>query len=225
MAAVALVVIAKEPRPGHSKTRLCPPFSPEEAAGLAQAALRDTLVAVAATPARRHLLALDGEPGHWLPPGFEVVEQQGRGLGERLGNALVAADGAALVVGMDTPQLTPAFLHRAASRLSAPGVDAVLGPALDGGYWVIGLRRPDRSVFEGVPMSTARTCAMQLRRLRELGLSTAGLPILRDVDTAADALAVAGACPRSAFSHMLGSLAAGRDQAQATRPTASAPWP
>jgi rSAM/selenodomain-associated transferase 1 len=196
---VALVVIAKSPEPGRSKTRLCPPCTPEQAALLAEAALRDTLVAVAAAPARRRIVALDGEPGPWLPRGFEVVEQRGDGLGERLGYALAEAGGPALVVGMDTPQLTPALLAHAARALRRPGTDAVLGPALDGGYWTIGLRDPDPSVFEGVPMSSDRTCEAQRRRLAELGLRVATLPQMRDVDTIDDAHAVARACPGSAF--------------------------
>lgn len=199
MSEVALVVIAKAPAPGRSKTRLCPPCAPEQAAALAEAALRDTLAAVAATPARRRILALDGEPDGWLPPGFELHAQRGTGLGDRLGHALAGADGPALVVGMDTPQLSPALLRHAAGRLTDPGVDAVLGPALDGGYWTIGLRRPDPAAFDGVPMSSPGTCAAQRRRLNQLGLRTAGLPRLRDVDTIADAALVAGEDPDTRF--------------------------
>lgn len=199
MSQVALVVIAKSPEPGRSKTRLCPPFTPEQAAILAEAALRDTLAAVAAAPARRRVLALDGKPGPWLPRGFAVVEQRGDGLGERLGHALEEAGGPGLVVGMDTPQLSPALLARAARALRRPRADAVLGPALDGGYWTIGLREPDPAVFEGVPMSSDRTCEAQRRRLAELGLRVAALPRMRDVDTIDDAHAVARACPGSAF--------------------------
>jgi rSAM/selenodomain-associated transferase 1 len=203
MAEVALVIIAKTPAPGRSKTRLCPPCTPNQAAALAAAALRDTIAAVAATPARRRMLALDGEPVGWLPPGFELHAQRGAGLGERLGDALAAAGGPALVVGMDTPQLSPALLSHAARRLVAPGVDAVLGPALDGGYWTIGLRRPDRAAFVGVPMSKRSTCTAQRLRLAELGLVTTGLPALRDVDTIDDAVAVAREHPDTNFAAAL----------------------
>lgn len=200
---VGLVVIAKAPAPGRSKTRLCPPCTAGEAATLAEAALRDTLAAVAACPARRRLLALDGEPGSWLPPGFELLEQSGDGLGERLAHALAAAGGPALVVGMDTPQLSPGLLAGAAAALAAEGVDAVLGPALDGGYWTIGLKRPDPAVFRGVPMSDAQTCRVQARRLSELGLGWTQLGPLRDVDTFADARAVAMLAPDTAFGSAL----------------------
>jgi uncharacterized protein len=199
---VALVVIAKAPRPGRSKTRLCPPCTPVEAAALAAAALADTLAAVEGAPARRRLLALDGElPG--VPAGFEVVPQRGNGLGERLGNALAAAGGPALVVGMDTPQLTSRDIETAAERLSRGDAGAVLGPALDGGYWTIGLREPDSTAFDGVPMSSHRTCDEQRRRLGELDVRVATLWPMRDVDTIEDARAVARECPESAFAAAL----------------------
>src|SRR5262249_31919364 len=82
-----LLVIAKEPRPGQVKTRLTPPFTPREAASLAEASLADTLETVARTPARRRVLVLQGEPGPWLPPGFDVVRQCPGGLDERLAAA------------------------------------------------------------------------------------------------------------------------------------------
>jgi uncharacterized protein len=204
---VALVVIAKAPEPGRSKTRLCPPCTPEQAAALAEAALRDTLAAVSAAPARRRIVALDGEPGSWLPPGFELVAQRDGGLGPRLGHALEAAGGPALVVGMDTPQVTARLLALAGRTLARPDTDAVLGPALDGGYWTIGLSRPDPAAFEGVPMSRADTCREQSRRLRELGLRTAALPALRDVDEIEDARAVASRWPATRFAHAFARLA------------------
>jgi uncharacterized protein len=210
MAQVAIVVIAKAPAPGRSKTRLCPPCTPEQAAELAAAALRDTLAAVGAAPARRRIVALDGDPDGWLPPGFELHPQRGAGLGERLGDALVAAGGPALVVGMDTPQLSPALLRLAAGLLGEPGVDAVLGPAFDGGYWTIGLRRPDPAVFDGVPMSSEHTGAAQRSRLAELGLRTAELPALRDVDTIADAITVARDHPDTGFATAFRSLTLAR---------------
>ncbi|HYN50065.1 MAG TPA: TIGR04282 family arsenosugar biosynthesis glycosyltransferase [Thermoleophilaceae bacterium] len=206
MSSVALVVIAKAPAPGRSKTRLCPPCTPAQAAALAEAALSDTLAAVAACPARRRVLALDGEPGSWLPSGFELVEQRGNGLGERLAHALAAAGGPALVVGMDTPQLTPGLLQHAAAALGSDNVDAVLGPALDGGYWTIGLKRPDAEVFSGIPMSDADTCRAQCGRLDELGLRWKELMPLNDVDTFADARLVARIDQRTRFAATLQAL-------------------
>jgi rSAM/selenodomain-associated transferase 1 len=203
VSAVALVVIAKAPVAGRSKTRLCPPCTPVQAAALAEAALRDTLAAVAAAPARRRLVALDGSPDGWLREGLEVVPQLGGGLGARLAAALETAGGPALVVGMDTPQLSAADLAAAAAPLEGGQADAVLGPALDGGYWTIGLRSPDARAFARVPMSSECTCAVQRRRLAELGLKVAMLHDLSDVDTIADARAVAAAAPHTAFASEL----------------------
>jgi rSAM/selenodomain-associated transferase 1 len=196
---VALVVLAKAPAPGRSKTRLCPPLSFEAAAAVAEGALADTLQAVVRTPARRWVLALDGAPGPWLPRQIEVVRQRGRGLDERLAAAMVDAGSPAVLIGMDTPQVTPAMLAEAMALLAQDGVDGVLGPAADGGFWAVGLRRSHPWAFPGIPMSTARTGAAQRARLEMLGLRVEGLPGLRDVDTMDDALAVAGQVPGSRF--------------------------
>ena len=192
-----LIVIAKAPWPGRSKTRLCPPCTPAEAAALAQAALEDTLDAVAAAPASRRVVVLEGEPGPWLPSGFDVLPQRGRGLDERLAAAFEDTGGPAFLVAMDTPQVTPAQLGHALSALEE--TDSVLGPTHDGGYWGIGFRRPCRTALEGVPMSNAATYASQARRLSEHGLSTTRLEALTDVDTMEDARLVARAAPRTRF--------------------------
>ena len=203
MSGATLIVIAKAPLPGRSKTRLCPPCTPGQAAALAEAALADTLAAVLATPAARHLLALEGRPGPWLPQGFDVVDQRGEGLEERLAAAFEDGDGPAFLVAMDTPQLTPHLLREALEALTAPGVDAVLGPTHDGGYWGIGLGRPDPAVFAGVPMSSSATYAVQVERLRELGLRAGGLPALVDVDTIREARQVAAEAPGTRFAAAL----------------------
>jgi rSAM/selenodomain-associated transferase 1 len=217
----ALIVIAKAPVAGGSKTRLCPPCTPAEAAQLAEAALRDTLAAVAAAPAARRIVALQGEAGEWLPRGFEVVAQRGEGLAARLASAFEDAGGPALLVAMDTPQLTAALLGGALAQMGREGVDAALGETTDGGYWGIGLRRPERAAFEGVPMSTRSTHAAQLARLRSLGLRVAALEPLRDVDTIADARAVAAAAPGSRFAAALAALAHATDRQQPMPETAA----
>jgi uncharacterized protein len=202
-----LLVLAKAPVPGRVKTRLCPPCTPDEAAGLAAAALADTLAAAARSRrATRRVLVLDGPGGPWIPAGFEVVSQAGGGLAERLAAAFAGAGGPAFLVGMDTPQVTPALLDAGLAALER--ADAALGPALDGGYWGIGLRRPQPGAFEAVPMSTPATGSRQRARLAQLGLRTALLPPLRDVDTIADAELVAGQAPTSRFARALWGLAA-----------------
>ncbi|MBX9392120.1 DUF2064 domain-containing protein [Streptomyces sp. TRM72054] len=198
-----LLVIAKEPRPGRVKTRLTPPFTPAEAAALAEAALVDTLRTVAATPARRRVLVLEGRPGPWLPPGFDVVPQSAGGLDERLAAAFAGCAGPALLIGMDTPQVTPELL-----TVDFAGCDAYLGPAEDGGFWALGLAEPAPELLRGVPMSTPVTGAVQRDRLVAAGLRVRDLPRLRDVDTAADADAVAGLAPHGRFAAELARLRA-----------------
>jgi glycosyltransferase A (GT-A) superfamily protein (DUF2064 family) len=186
--------MAKQPVPGRVKTRLVPPCTHEQAAALAEAALIDTLHTVLKTPARRRVLVLDGSPGPWLPSGFDVVPQCGGPLDERLAAAFAAVRGPALLIGMDTPQVTPDLL-----TVDLQAADAVFGPAADGGFWALGLRAPDPALLRGVPMSTPDTGAVQLGRLLTAGLRTASLPRLRDVDTAADAVAVARQAPLGRF--------------------------
>ena len=201
--ATTLLVIAKEPVPGRVKTRLVPPCTYEQAAALAEAALADTLHTAAMLPARRRILVLDGQPGPWLPPGFEIVPQCGGPLDERLAGAFAAARGPALLIGMDTPQVTPDLL-----TVDWEPADAYFGPADDGGFWALGLRVPDPALLRGVPMSTPSTGAVQRARLLAAGLRVADLPQLRDVDTAADAVAVARQAPGSRFAARARQLAA-----------------
>jgi rSAM/selenodomain-associated transferase 1 len=198
---VSLIVIAKEPLPGKAKTRLIPDLGPEGAAAVAEACLADTLWAVAEAPARRRVLVLDGEPGPWLPDaGFEVIPQREGGLAERLTGAFADSGASpAVLVGMDTPQITAGLLADAEAALTEDGVDAVLGPASDGGYWAIGLRDVGAGTFAGVPMSAGDTGERQRERLRELGLRWTELEQLRDIDTVEDARAVAAIAPWTRF--------------------------
>src|SRR5918995_5977921 len=172
-----VLVMAKAPQPGRVKTRLCPPCSPGQAAQVAEAALATTLAAVAASRAARRIVAVAGPPGPWLPPGFDVVAQRGAGLAERLANAWTDVGEEGVQIGMDTAQVTAADLDAALESLAAPGTDAVLGPAQDGGWWLLGLR---------------------------VGL----LDRRRDVDTWADATAVAATIPGTPFADVVRQVAA-----------------
>lgn len=200
-----IVVMAKTPMPGQVKTRLCPPFTPVQAAELARAALLDTLDAVLAAPATRRVLALEGAPHSWVPAGFEVLPQRGTGLDDRIANAIAPIATPVLVIGMDTPQVTPRHL-----TVSWGEHDAWFGPAADGGFWALGLRHPDPALVRGVPMSRTDTGAVQLARLHTAGLRVGALATLRDVDTAEDAAVVAAAAPQSRFAARHGELVATR---------------
>ena len=205
-----VLVMAKTPEAGKVKTRLCPPCTPVEAAAIAEAALADTLDAVAACQADRKVVALAGRPGPWLPTGVEVIPQRGGQFDERLAHAWddlrCTSGGWGLQIGMDTPQITAALLDeqldsltrapRAGRVRGRPG--AVLGPAADGGWWVIGLPGSDpRLVFVGVPMSTSHTGRAQAQRLRSLGFDVVLVPELRDIDNADDLRSVTADIPDS----------------------------
>ena len=226
--AAQVVVIAKAPVPGRVKTRLTPPYTPHEAARLAEAALTDTLEAAARAPFARHVLALAGASAAlrgprpagspragWLPPGFEVTGQRGGGLDERIAAALDEAYAQLAVpvvlIGMDTPQVTPGLLESVARPLARGEADAVFGPARDGGFWLLGLRRPDPGLILGVPMSQTHTGRGQLSRLLRASLRVRLAPELIDVDTAADAHEVAREAPDSRFAATLLAMGDKRD--------------
>ena len=192
-----LMVVAKEPVAGRVKTRLCPPLTPERAAEVAAAALCDTLESAGATGADDKVLVLDGSPGPWLPAGWRVLPQRGGTFAERLSAAWVDCGGPALQIGMDTPQVTTPLLEASMSETEQHG--CVIGPATDGGWWALGLRRAERSAFDGVPMSDTSTLRHQIAQLRSLGLDPMMLPALTDVDTWGDAVAVAALAPAGRF--------------------------
>jgi glycosyltransferase A (GT-A) superfamily protein (DUF2064 family)/SAM-dependent methyltransferase len=195
-----VVVLAKEPVPGRVKTRLHTAFTPGEAAQLAAAAIEDTIAAVRSCSASRRILAWDGDPAVCQEE-FEVVDQPPGTLNVRLEAAFAAAlaqptDAPALLIGMDTPQVTAQLLD-----IDWEGADAVLGLSDDGGFWAIGLRhRHPARLFDGIPMSTPRTGSAQLARLLDSGLSIKLLPPLRDVDRPEDAELVAWQFPQLVFS-------------------------
>lgn len=199
-----LLVVAKAPVPGHAKTRLAPTFGPVGAARLAGAALLDTLDVARAVDADADVVvALAGDVGASVDPAAltaalarcRVLPQRGGSLGERLAHAHVdaARRRPCLQVGMDTPHMSVAVLGDALERLSAearPG--ALLGPALDGGWWALGVAHGgDAACLRGVVMSTDRTCADTASALRRAGTAVRPLPAVRDVDTVQDVRAVA----------------------------------
>ncbi len=201
-----VLVMAKAPVAGRVKTRLTPPFTPDEAAEVAQASLEDTLDSVSGCGATNRIVALDGEPGSWLPDGFDVVAQRGATFNERLEHAWAYAGGPGIQIGMDTPQVSAALLDASARQLLDGPDGAVLGLADDGGWWAIGLRRLVRGVFDDVPMSEPDTGQRQLARLKTLGLSVGLLASLRDIDVATDLAAVVETNPHLRVAH----TAAGR---------------
>jgi glycosyltransferase A (GT-A) superfamily protein (DUF2064 family) len=215
---VTVLVVAKAPVAGLAKTRLTPPATPRQAARIAVASLLDTLDAAGGS---RVVVAMTGRLAHAerateLRRALRrttVLRQRGDRFAHRLANAhadtaRVCRGSAVLQVGMDTPQLTPGLIADAARRLST--VDAVLGPAEDGGWWALGLHDPRAAeVLRGVPMSRADTGERTLHALRRAGLRVGLLPELSDVDTMLDALRVATICPGGRFAAAVSDVTSG----------------
>jgi hypothetical protein len=189
-----VAVVAKAPRAGDVKTRLCPPLTPGDAADLHAAFLADTADLVTGLAGVRGAFVFtpaEDEPYFArLAPAFVRVLQQGPDLGARLQHAFAAlfATGARVVVavGADTPTLPAALITDAVSRLADDRADVVLGPTDDGGYYLVGLRRPAPALFDGIAWSTPAVLGETLQRAETAGLRVALLPPWFDVDTPVD---------------------------------------
>jgi rSAM/selenodomain-associated transferase 1 len=190
-----LVVFVKHPRLGQVKIRLAAEIGKRRALEVYRKLVMKTLVAVG--PLRRAGIEIRifGSPSNrliqlrrWLGPQYGYFPQRGRDLGERLRRASTEAfhTGATRVVmiGSDCPGLTPALLRQAFRALDRRQV--VLGPAQDGGYYLIGLARPCPGLFETIPWSTEGVWEATLRRIQDHRFSWQALKRLRDVDHAAD---------------------------------------
>jgi len=185
-----VLVVAKAPGGGRSKTRLVPPLSAAEAAALHEALLLDTVDACLRETADVRILyadPADREPLRALLPGIALVCQEGRGLADalRLGIARNVVDGPVAIVSSDIPGLPEGALASAFAAL-ADGADVVLGPAVDGGYWLIAMREADERPFVGIPWSTPAACAVTRRTCEDAGLRVVELPLWRDLDTLVD---------------------------------------
>jgi glycosyltransferase A (GT-A) superfamily protein (DUF2064 family) len=201
----AIGVMAKAPQAGRSKTRLCPPLTLTQAAEMSAGFLRDTTenMTVAARNAPiapyaayaplgtesllrtclaegTELLLADGSPP--MPDG---VSGFGRCLLHAVQGMLAAGHTAACVLSSDSPTIPTAFLVRAATLLLEPGDRAVLGPADDGGYYVLGLKAPHAALFRDIAWSTDSVAETTRMRAREIGLDLVELPAWYDVDDAA----------------------------------------
>jgi rSAM/selenodomain-associated transferase 1 len=200
-----ILLFARHPVAGRVKTRLSPALPPALAAALYNALLADTLAAVAAAgAARRELWWADEASADALtvavPPDFAQRQQGAGDLGARLSQASAAAltepDARVALIGSDAPALTAAHLDAAFTALDAH--DVVLGPATDGGYWLIALRRPAPELFADMAWSTPQVLQATRTRAERAGLSVATLDTLGDLDTPAD------------FARLLGRVAARR---------------
>ena len=208
-----VLVVAKAPASGRSKTRLVPPLTGEQAAALHEAMLLDTLDACRAVVEDVRILYAspdDVRDLERIAPTIPLVRQEGRGLAQALERGIAAhvADGPCAIVSSDVPGL-PAGAPASAFTALADSADVVLGPAIDGGYWLIAMREPHPDPFREIPWSTPAVAAVTRARCAEAGLRVAELEPWRDVDTLVDLAALASggslpAAPRT--SALVGSL-------------------
>jgi rSAM/selenodomain-associated transferase 1 len=184
-----LLVIAKRPAPGQTKTRLSPPLLPEQAADLYKCFLRDTLAVARAVTGVTRLVhyAPDAAAGYFarLAPDFGLRPQVGESLGPRLDQVLTRclSEGyaRAVIMDSDSPTLPAAYIAQAFSALDE--ADVVLGPCEDGGYYLIGVKRPQPRLLREVAMSTAHVLSDTMTLAERMGLRVALLPAWYDVDT------------------------------------------
>ncbi|HJT22082.1 MAG TPA: TIGR04282 family arsenosugar biosynthesis glycosyltransferase [Nitrospira sp.] len=195
----ALVIFAKAPISGQVKTRLCPPLSPDEAATLHGSLVLDALertkraVMALKLPLDRHLACAPSSTLAFFKimearQDVSLIDQSGDDLGERMHRAFEAmferGYKRVLIVGTDVPALPLDYYAQALALLDQH--DVVFGPALDGGYYLVGLTRPAAGLFNDIPWSTDRVLSLSRERADDLGFKTALLPEWRDVDTIDD---------------------------------------
>lgn len=191
----AVAVMAKVPGTAVVKSRLHTVLSPEQASALYRCFLLDRLEGLRTIGDVDHVVAFTppecgDEIAALVPAGYRCVPQRGRDLGERLAGVLATllAEGhaGAIAIDSDSPTLPMAYVATAAEILGHAAADVVIGPAEDGGYYLIGLRAPQPRLFDHVPWSTSGVLPTTLARVKELGLRSHLLPPWFDIDTEAD---------------------------------------
>jgi uncharacterized protein len=190
----AVAVMAKASIPGRAKTRLVPPVTVEDAAALNTSFLRDVADSLISASALANItgflaFAPAGSAAFFraiVPEHVGLLETVAPNFGNCLWHAattlLAAGHDAVCLLNSDSPTLPTAYLVTAATVLAAPGDRIVLGPSTDGGYYLLGLKRPHRRLFEDIDWSTEKVSAQTLARAREIGLAVHQLPSWYDVD-------------------------------------------
>ena len=191
----ALAVVTKAPRAGQVKTRLVPPLTHPEAADLNACFLRDTAAAIRAACRGNAVgvgvytpIGCEPEYVGILPVEFQLIPQRGDGFGERLAFAvddlLRCGFSSVCLIDSDSPTVSSADYERAVKVLAEPGDRIVLGPSDDGGYYLIGLKKPHREMFEGIDWSTERVFDQTRQHAEDSNLEVALLPASYDIDDA-----------------------------------------
>jgi rSAM/selenodomain-associated transferase 1 len=188
-----LIVVAKKPKPGFTKTRLCPPLTAEIAAEFYRCLMLDTLAMVTQIDGVDHTVAYTPPDAfayfrNLVPQSFRLVPQAGADLGERLTNALAhhfdLGYRRVVIMNSDGPTLPPSHVEEAFSALDH--ADITLGMGHDGGYYLIGMKQLQEALFQGIAWSTNNVIPQTIAVCRRLGLTVHKLPVWYDVDVAAD---------------------------------------
>ena len=190
-AGVAFAIMCKAPQAGASKTRLCPPLTADEAAELSRCFITDVAAVIAGLPiaAGRVLVFTPAGAGpelRSLAPGFQLMAQRGDNLASRLMAATEDLFDAGYqhvyLLNSDSPTLPGSILGQAVAALSQPGDRVVLGPAIDGGYYLIGLKRAHAGLFHNIAWSTGQVLGQTMAAAAQLRLPVMLLPLWYDVD-------------------------------------------
>jgi rSAM/selenodomain-associated transferase 1 len=215
--------MGKSPTPSVVKTRLSPPLDPQQAAQLYGTFLRDTLLAALAVQDSAVILShppTDDLPAllALVPPGVTTIEDPGTDLGDSMDRAFrhcfERGITSVVLIGSDLPTLPTRFIEEAFAGLEHADSDVVLGPSDDGGYYLIGLRAAQPTLFEGMVWSTDRVLSQTVERARRANLRTTLLAPLHDIDRPAD------------LTRLIDELAADPGlTAPTTRQTLAAIWP
>ena len=210
-----VVIVAKEPIPGKVKTRLSPEISSVDAASLYRCFLIDRIKGIGALTGVDRGVAYTPEEAigtfSAMPlDGFDLFPQRGADLGERLSNIfldkLATGYDAVSIVDSDSPDLPNSLIRESLQLLLSKQAEVVFGPCHDGGYYLVGMRRPHPELFRNIPWSTASVLYLSLEKSRKLGLNVKLLSFWNDLDTFEDLVEFYEKYKgRPAFNHGVGS--------------------
>ena len=191
----AMGIMIKTPRNGRSKTRLCPPFSPEEAAGISRCFLKDTGATIEALRRQDSLVVgvavytpvgTEHELEQLLPSGFKMIAQRETDFGARLLGAVQdlfsVGFGAVCLIDSDSPTLPLSYLQEMAAALKQGNDRVLIGPSMDGGYYAIGMREAHTRLFQDITWEADRVCDQTIERAKEIAVPAITLPAWYDVD-------------------------------------------
>jgi rSAM/selenodomain-associated transferase 1 len=195
MAQNLVIMFAKHPEPGRVKTRLAAELGDAEAVRVYRACTELVIAAVARGGINEYAVAIAcwppekiNEMRQWLGPDARIITQQGHDLGSRMHHAFTEGFAGGhkkiSIIGADCPAVTRELLAQALAMLDS--AEVVIGPAADGGYYLMGLRRSIHALFEGIAWSSELVCRQTLAICSRLHLTYALLPVLRDIDRADD---------------------------------------